>query len=172
MLQFHLLTFWLDTKNNLTMDNIKLSKILTIVAGAISLIGVFFMVRIIMVGDDTLKSDAAAQSSVISPFVTFALIILVTVAVVAVVLSLLNLVKNPQNLKKSLMGVGVLGVVLLLTYFTASDAAVLDSFGDVVKDGEAGNVSKWVSALINFTGILGAAGLGIIGFGIVKNVIK
>lgn len=154
------------------MDNNKLSKILTLVAGAISLIGVFFMVRIIMVGDDTLKSDAAAQGSIISPFVTFALIVLVAVAIIAVVLSLINLVKNPQNLKKSLMAIGVLGVVLLLTYFTASDAAVLDTFGDVVKDGEAGNVSKWVSALINFTGILGAAGLGIIGYGVVRNLIK
>ena len=154
------------------MDNNKLSKILTIVAGAISLIGVFFMVRIIMVGDDTLKSDPAAQGSIVSPFVTFAIIVLIAVTVVTIVLSLRNLVKNPQSLKKSLMGIGVLGVVLLLTYFTASDGAILDSFGDVVKDGEAGNVSQWVSALINFTGLLGAAGLAIIGFGIVKNIKK
>ena len=164
------------------MDNNKLSKILTLVAGVISLIGVFFMVRIIMVGDETLKSDAAAQGSVISPFVTFALIVLVAVAIVTVVLSVLNLAKNPQNLKKSLISVAILLVLLAVTYFTASGELATDAFGEVIeiKDtsgkiltgAEAASVTKWVGGLITFTGVLGAAGLAIIGFGLVKNLTK
>tara|TARA_R110002073_G_scaffold40547_6_gene115412 strand:- start:74290 stop:74751 length:462 start_codon:yes stop_codon:yes gene_type:complete len=153
------------------MDNNK-SKILTIVAGVISLIGVFFMLRVIMVGDDTLKSDASAQG-IVSGFITFSVILLIAVAAITVILSLVALVKNPQNLKKTLMGLAVLGVILAITYFTASDAAVLDGItGNVIKDGEAGSTSQWVSALINFTGILGAAGLVTIGAGVVKNLIK
>ena len=153
------------------MDNNK-SKILTIVAGVISLIGVFFMLRVIMIGDDTLKSDASAQG-IVSGFITYSVILLIAVAAITVILSLVALVKNPQNLKKTLMGIAVLGVILAITYFTASDAAVLDGItGNVIKDGEAGSTSQWVSALINFTGILGAAGLVIIGAGMVKNLIK
>ena len=163
------------------MDNNK-SKILTIIAAVISLIGAFFMIRIMMVGDDTLKTDAAAQNSIISPFVTFAIILLVVVALVAIVASILNMVKNPQNLKKTLIGLGILVALFAITYFTASDELATDALGDpvVIKDtsgkilsGEAAKaVTKRVSGLITFTGILGAAGLLIIGGGIVKNLIK
>ena len=154
------------------MESNKSSKILTIIAAVISLIGVFFMLRVIMIGDDAIESDPSKQG-VVAGFVTFALILLIAVAAITVILSILNLVKNPQSLKKTLMGVAVLGVILLITYFTASGDAVIDPLTQtMVKDGEAGSVSKWVSALINFTGILGAAGLGIIGFGIVKNLVK
>jgi len=164
------------------MDNNKLSKILTIVAAVISLIGAFFMVRIIMVGDDTLKIDEAAQGSVIAPFVTFAVILLVLVAATTVILSVAGLVKNPQNLKKTLLGLGILVALLLVTHFTASDdlatgalgevIEIKDSQGKIITGDEAKSVTKWVSGLITFTGILGAAGLGIIGFGIVKNLVK
>ncbi len=164
------------------MDNNKLSKILTIVAAIISLIGAFFMVRIIMVGDDTLKIDEAAQNSIIGPFVGFAIFILVLVAATAIILSIAGLVKNPQNLKKTLIGVGILVALLLVTHFTASDDLATGALGEVIeiKDTsgkiltgeEAKSVTKWVSGLITFTGILGAAGLGIIGFGIVKNLVK
>ena len=163
------------------MDNNK-SKILTIVAAVISLIGAFFMVRIIMVGDDTLKSDAAAQGSIISPFVSFAVALLVIVALVTIALSIWNLVKNPQNLKKTLIGVGILVALFAITYFTASDELATDALGDpvVIKDtsgkilsGEAAKaITKRVSGLITFTGILGAAGLLIIGTGIVRNLVK
>ena len=44
-------------------------------------------------------------------------------------------------------------------YSFASDAAVTDTVGRVLEDGEAGPVSKWVSTGINFSGILGVIGL-------------
>jgi len=162
------------------MDNNK-SKILTIIAGVISLIGVFFMVRIIMVGDEAIESDVANQG-IVSGFVTFAVALLVIVALATVVLSVVNLVKNPQNLKKTLLGLGILIALLLVTHFTASDALATDALGDpvvikntsgdIITGDEAKSVTKWVAGLITFTGILGAAGLGIIGFGIVKNIVK
>jgi uncharacterized membrane protein len=162
------------------MDNNK-SKILTIIAGVISLIGVFFMVRIIMVGDDAIESDVANQG-IISGFVYFAVALLIVVTLVTLVLSIGNLVKNPQNLKKTLIGLGILVALLAITHFTASDALATDAFGeaveikntsgDILVGDEAKSITKWVAGLITFTGLLGAAGLGVIGFGIIKNLAK
>jgi len=162
------------------MDNNK-SKILTIIAAVISLIGVFFMVRIIMVGDEAIETDVANQG-IVSGFVYFAVALLIIATLITVVLSVGNLVKNPQNLKKTLLGLGVLIVLLLVTHFTASDELATDAIGqpvvlknisgDIVSGDEAKSVTKWVAGLITFTGILGAVGLGAIGFGIVKNISK
>ena len=82
------------------------------------------------------------------------------------------MVKHPDALKKALTGIVVLGVLLAIAYFMASDDAVTNSVGKVIKDGEAGPVSKWVSALINFTGILGLLGLLAIAGGFFKSLIK
>lgn len=162
------------------MDNNK-SKILTIIAGVISLIGVFFMIRIIMVGDEAIESDVASQG-IVSGFVYFAVALLVIVTLVTVVLSVANLVKNPDNLKKTLLGLGILVALLLITHFTASDQLATDALGDpvVIKNTsgdiltgeEAKSITQWVAGLITFTGVLGAAGLIVIGLGIVKNLTK
>ena len=150
----------------------KLSKILTLVAGLIGLIAFYFFVRIVMVGDDTLENDAAAQASIISPFISFAKFVLIATALISVVFSLLNLVKHPQVLKRSLMGVGALLVLLFVAYIMASDAAVTDSVGRVLEDGEAGSVSKWVSTGINFSAILGVIGLAFFLFDFTKSLAK
>ena len=149
-----------------------LSKILTLVAGLIGLIAFYFFVRIVMVGDDTLENDAAAQASIISPFISFAKFVLISTGLIAVVFSLLNLVKHPQVLKRSLMGVGALLVLLFVAYFMASDAEVTDSVGRVLEDGEAGSISKWVSTGINFSAILGVIGLTFFVFDFTKSLAK
>ena len=150
----------------------KLSKILTLVSGLIGLIAFYFFVRIVMVGDDTLENDAAAQASIISPFISFAKFVLIATGLISVVFSLLNLVKNPEVLKRSLMGVGALLVLLLVAYFMASDAAVTDTVGRVLEYGEAGSVSKWVSTGINFSAILGVIGLAFFLFDFTKSLAK
>ena len=149
-----------------------LSKILTLVAGLIGLIAFYFFIRIVMVGDDTLENDAAAQASIISPFISFAKFVLISTGLIAVVFSLLNLVKHPQVLKRSLMGVGALLVLLFVAYFMASDAEVTDSVGRVLEDGEAGSISKWVSTGINFSAILGVIGLTFFLFDFTKSLAK
>ena len=162
------------------MDNNK-SKILTIIAGVISLIGVFFMLRIIMVGDDAIESDVASQG-IVTGFVWFAVALLIVVTVVTIILSVANLVKNPDNLKKTLLGLGILVALLLITHFTASDQLATDALGDpvvikntsgdIITGEEAKSITQWVAGLITFTGVLGAAGLIAIGSGIVKNLTK
>ncbi len=153
------------------MDN-KKSKILTIITGIIGLIGVFFIIRVIMVGDDAIKTSGDVQSAVVDPFISFSYVLLIITAAITILLSIINLIKYPQALKKALMGIAVLGVLLAISYFTASGEAVTDAVGKVLKDGAAGATSKWVSALINFTGILGLVGLISIGAGFVKSLVK
>ena len=151
--------------------NTKLSKILTLVVGLIGLIGFFFFVRILIEGDDALKVDADLQNSILSPFISFSLIILAVTAVITVVYSAINMVKHPDVLKRTLMGVGILLVFLVVAYVLADDGAVM-SMGKVLEYGEAGTISKWVSTGINFSAILGIIGLGAFVIDFVKSLVK
>ena len=152
--------------------NKNLSRILTLVAGLIGLIGFVFFIRIVMAGDEAIENDAAIQASIVSPFVYFARIVLIGTAVIAVVFSIGNLIKNPQVLKRSLIAVGILGVLLVAAYSAASGEAVTDSVGKVLEDGEAGSVSKWVSTLINYSFILGTIGLVFFVVDFVRSLVK
>ena len=150
----------------------KKSKILTIITAVIGLIGAFFLLRVIMVGDDDIKASEDLQAAIVDPFITFSYVLLAITAIITVILSVVNLIKHPNALKKTLIGIAVLAVLLAISYFTASGEAVTDAVGKVLKDGAAGATSKWVSALINFTGILGVLGLISIGAGFVKSLVK
>jgi len=151
--------------------NKKLSKILTLVAGLIGLIGFYFFVRILMEGDEALKVDADLQNSILSPFISFSIFLLIVTALIAVAFSAVNLVKHPRILKRTLMGVGVMIVFLIVAYTLADDGAV-KSMGKVLEYGEAGSISKWVSTGINFSAILGVIGFGAFFFDFVKSLVK
>lgn len=152
--------------------NKKLSKILTLITGVFGLIGIYFFIRIVMAGDDSIKSDVALQNSILSPFINYSLILLVLVAGISVVFSLLNLFKNPEILKKTLISIAFFAVLLVIAYSTASSAAVTNNLGNVIKDGEAGEVSKWVSTLISFTFYLGIIGLALFLYDFLKSLVK
>lgn len=150
----------------------KLSTILTIVTALIGIIAFYFFIRIVMVGDETIENDVAAQASIVSPFISFAKFILIATTLVTVVFSILNLVKNPSNLKTSLIGVAVMAVLFVVAYSFASDAAVTDGIGKILPEGEAGSVSKWVGTLINYSFILGAIALVLVLLDFVKGIVK
>ena len=152
--------------------NQKFSKILTLVAGLIGLIAFYFFVRIVMIGDTTIETDADVQASIVSPFINFAKFVLIATGVIAVVFSIINLVKHPQVLKRTLIGVAALAVILIISYSVSSDAAVTDTVGRVLEDGEAGPISKWVSTGINFSAILGVIGLGFFLVDFVRSLAK
>ena len=63
------------------------SKILTIVASVIGVIGVFFLVRVIMAGDDAIESSLDLQSSIVDPFIMFARFLLIATAVLTLAIS-------------------------------------------------------------------------------------
>ncbi len=150
--------------------NSNISKILSLVAGAIGLIAIYFLVRIIMAGDDAVKESLDLQNSLVSPFVSFARIILIITAILAIVFSVWNMVRQPKMLKKTLLSIGVLAVLLVIAYMMASDAAVTNAAGTVIKDGEAGPTSKWVSTGIWYSMILGGIGLAFFLWDFVKSL--
>lgn len=139
--------------------NSKLSKILSIVSGVIGIVAVYFLLRIIMAGDDSVKESLELQNSLVSPFVSFAKIILIITTIIAIVFSVLNLIKHPQLLKKTLISLAALGILLIFAYVMADDGETLNASGIVLKDGEAGSTSKWVSTGIWYSLILGGVGL-------------
>ena len=152
--------------------NTKTSKILTFVTGFIGLVGFYFFIRIVMEGDDAIKEDGALQASILSPFISFSIFLLIATALISIIFSLLNLTKHPEVLKRTLLGVGAMGLLLVLAYAFASDEAVTDAMGKVLPDGEAGSISQWVSTLINYSFILGAIGLGFFLFDFVRSLVK
>ncbi|MDY7396013.1 hypothetical protein UMM65_12220 [Aureibaculum sp. 2210JD6-5] len=158
------------------------SKIVTIVAAVLGLIGVFFLVRIIMAGSDAIETDSALQGSIVDPMIKFSTYLLIATALIAVVFSILNIVKHPESLKKTLITFGIFIGLFLLAYFTAGDELATDAQGkaveikdmsDKILTGDAAHaLTKKVTALINFTGILGLIGLLVIGWGFVKSLGK
>jgi len=150
--------------------NSKVSKILSLVSGLIGLIAIYFLARIIMEGDDSVKESLDLQNSLVSPFVSFAKVILIITTIITVVFSLWNLVRHPKLLKKTLVSIAALAVLLLISYMMATDEATLNMSGNVIKDGEAGSTSKWVSTGIWYSMMLGAIGLGFFLFDFVKSL--
>jgi len=149
-----------------------LSKILSIVSGVIGIIAVYFLVRIIMEGDDPITESVDLQNSLVSPYITFATYVLIITAILAVVFSLINMIKHPKLLVRSLISIGFLAVILVISYMLASDAAVLDVSGKVLKGGEAGSVSKWVSTGIWYSVILGGIAIVAIVGGFLKSLVS
>jgi hypothetical protein len=123
-----------------------------------------------MEGDDAVKESLELQNSLVSPFVQFAKIILIITTIITLVFSLLNLIKHPKLLKKTLVSIGALLVLLIFAYAMASDAAVTNASGNIIKDGEAGSTSKWVSTGIWYSMILGGIGLGFFLWDFVKSL--
>ncbi len=152
--------------------NSKVSKILSLVSGLIGLIAIYFLVRIIMEGDDAVKESLDLQNSLVSPFVQFAKVILIITTVIAVVFSLWNLIRQPKLLKKTLVSLAALAVVLLISYMMASDEATTNLSGNIIKDGEAGSTSKWVSTGIWYSVLLGAVGLGFFIWDFIKSLVS
>ena len=155
------------------MKGNNLSKILSIFIAVIALIGAVLFVRVFMADADAIENNSEVQSSVVSPLVTFSTILLYLAIGVTIVLSLWTLIRNPENLKKTLLGLLVLGVVLVVAYFFADNAAVMDAQGKVLEGGEAGSASsQWASTGIWFSIFLLAIAGAFFVIDLVKGLIK
>jgi len=146
------------------MEN-KFYKIAKIAAGALGLIGVIMLVRVMMPGDEALATDVDVQSSVLDPFVSFTIMMLYLTIGVTILFSVVNLVKDPAALKKTLIGLVVLGALFAVAYAMASDAEVTGPNGTFIEGGEAGTTPKMVGTLIKYTYILGVIGLATVVWG-------
>ena len=119
------------------MKDNNLAKYLSIFVAVIALIGAILFIRVFMADIDALENDPDVQKSVVNPIVWFSAALLYTAIIITVGLSLWSMIKNPNNLKKIGLGLGLLTVVLVISYFTADSNAVLDTQGLVLEGGEA-----------------------------------
>ncbi len=148
--------------------NSKFSKILTILVGVIAVAGIGLFVNVAVAGD-----DAKAVSDAVGPLVSFSQYLLYITIVVAVVLSILGLIKNPENLKKTILGLLVLGALFAVSYFISDSEAVLNAQGKVIAGGEEGSLSNQLSSTgIWFSVILGAVGFFFFIIDLVKSLVK
>jgi magnesium-transporting ATPase (P-type) len=123
----------------------KSNKILSIIIALVALVGAFLFIRIFMEDAEAIETNVDLQNKVISPIIYYSTFLLIATVVITVVLSLWSLIRNPENLKKTLMGLGVLAVLLIVSYFLSDSEAVINAAGGISEGGEAGSsVNKWV----------------------------
>ncbi len=151
--------------------NTNISKILKVLVALIAVVAAYFFIKIMSVGDVAII-EGQGTLGIVGPLVTFSKGLLYVVAGVTVLFSIVGLLKKPQALKKTLISLAVLGVLVAISYSLAGDEAVLDVSGQVLKDGESGFKSKWVSTGIWYTVFLGAIAIGTIVLGGVKSIVK
>ncbi|WP_047548332.1 hypothetical protein [Psychroserpens sp. Hel_I_66] len=145
-----------------------IQKIIKIVALVIGLIGVFFLVNIIMTGDEAIAADVSNQG-MLSAFITLAFVVLAIATVAAVLFSLINLASNPDKLKKTLLSVGVFAAILLLAFFLSSGEERMLNDGTTLTAFQSQLIEGAIKAF--YILILAAAGLMLF-FGIKKMLSK
>ena len=152
--------------------NKKLKIALTTLVFLISATAAFFMIRVMANSDAIKADDVALQNSIVDPFVTFSKWLVILTIAVTIIFSLRSLFLNPKQLKKIVISLTFLGALWFVCYFMASDAEVLDATGNILEGGEKGDISKRVSALINYSMSLGAIGILLLILGSVRSLIK
>jgi len=152
----------------------KSNKILNILITLIAVVGGILFIRIFMKDAEALKTDVDLGNSVISPLIYYSTWLFYATVIVAIVLSLWSMFRNPENLKKTLAGLGVLAVLLVVAYFLSDTAAVYDANGlKVLEGGEEGSsTNKWVGTGIWYSVILGGIASLFFVWDLLKGLVK
>ena len=94
-------------------------------------------------------------------------------AAISIFSSVFSLVRKPEQLKKTLLSIGILAVVLLIAYFFKEGTEVLGADGKVLVGGEENSTSNvWSSTGILYSIILGGVGLALFLVDMVKSLVK
>jgi len=151
--------------------NKNLTNILKGLVGLIAVVAAYFFIQIINTGDDAIV-EGGGSLGIIGPMVSFSIGLFLVVLGLTVLFSIIGLFKKPEALKKTLLGLVILGIFLAISYGLADDAAVTDVTGEVLEGGQAGPESKWVSTGIWYTVLLGTTAILSIVVGGFKSFIK
>jgi hypothetical protein len=134
----------------------------------ISVIGIALFINV-SITDDVPESISGA----VGPLIGFSLYLFYAAVIITVALSIRGLVKNPENLKKTLIGLAAMGVLLVIAYILGDSEAVLDAQGNVLKGGELGSSSnQWVGSLIWYSSILVLIGGIFFVYDLAKGLVK
>ena len=155
------------------MKDNNLAKYLNIFVALIAAVAAFLFVRVFIADADAILENPEVQESVISPLVLFSTILLMGAIIITILLSIWSIIQNPQNLKKMGIGVGLLAVVLAISYSIADSDAVLDMQGVLIEGGDAGTATNhWVSTGIWFSMALGLVASLFFVYDLFKGLIK
>ncbi|MFK8060713.1 MAG: hypothetical protein AB8B78_11550 [Polaribacter sp.] len=151
----------------------KSNKILSIIIAVVALVGAFLFIKIFMEDAEAIETDVDLQNKVISPIIYYSTFLLIAAVIITLALSLWSLIRNPENLKKTLTGLAVLGVLLVLSYFISDSDVVINAAGGISEGGEAGSsTNKWVGTGIWYSVILGGIASLFFVYDLVKGLIK
>jgi hypothetical protein len=151
----------------------KSNKILNIIIAAIAIIGGFLFIRIFMEDAEALETDVDLGNKVVSPLIYYSTYLFYAAVAITIILSMWSMVRNPENLKKTVLGLGVLAVLLAVAYFMADSNAVYNAAGSIESGGEEGSaVNHWVGAGIWYSVILGGIASIFFVWDLVKGLIK
>ncbi|WP_296635080.1 hypothetical protein [Polaribacter sp.] len=152
----------------------KSNKILNIVIAGIALIGGVLFIRIFMEDAQDIEDNINdLQNTVVSPLISFSTWLFYAAVAITIGLSLVSLVRNPDNLKKTLGGLAILGVLLLVAYFLSDSNVVYNAAGEIEAGGEEGSaVNRWVGTGIWYSFILGAIASLFFVWDLVKGLVK
>ena len=152
----------------------KSNKILNILIAVVAIIGGILFIRIFMEDTEAIETDVEVANSVVSPLIYYSTWLFLAGVIITVVLSLVSLVRNPENLKKTLGGLAVLAVLLVIAYFLSDSNAVYDANGiGVLPGGEEGSsTNHWVGTGIWYSVILGVIAGGFFIWDLLKGLVK
>lgn len=147
----------------------KSNKILNILIAAIALIGGVLFIRVLMEDSVAIEESVDLQNSLVSPLISFSYWLFIAAVIITIGLAFWSLIRNPENLKKTLGGLAVLAVLLVVAYILSDSTVVYDAAGKIQPGGEEGSaINRWVGAGIWYSIILG----GIAGIFFVWDLIK
>ncbi len=152
----------------------KVIKNLVLLLGLVAF-GFFFYT--LAVGDEAIElNENGVQSSTVTPMMYLSYIILGIIILSVVVFVLKGLFTSPETLKKSLISIGLLVVVVLISYFAFADNSVVNAQGEAIMldDGEqlTASTSQWIGTSLYVFYILAIVAVGTIVWSGVSKVLK
>ncbi|MBI1316211.1 hypothetical protein GC167_05045 [bacterium] len=99
-----------------------IQRIVNLVKIALMVLAGVFFILVLSKGDTAIEESAGIQNSLVAPFMGLAYVVLIVAVLAVVLVSVMQIVGNPKAARNSLIGLGVLGVLLLISYLTASGA--------------------------------------------------
>ena len=124
----------------------KLQNIVNIISALLGIVGVIFLLRIMVTGDEQIEIDATQGSySLVTPIIELARIVLILTISVTLIFSLRGLFSNKEKLKKASISIGFFLLIIFISYMASSGVETPMKDGKILS--ESG--SRWVG-----TGIL------------------
>lgn len=139
-----------------------LHKVTKIAAIIIAILSFVFLALVMANGEGD-------NDSWISALIYLSYVILLACLAIVLIYVFKNLFSNKETLKRTLITLGILGGILLLSFIVADGSDVYNVKKELLVSGSA---SKWVSTGLNMTYILGLVSVGSLFFFMFKNAKK